>query len=75
MIEDNPPRRGFRPVYLFLAIPYAVWVWPPFYNRVSPELLGIPFFYWWQMLGIFITALCIVPVYLAQEGQKGGGRK
>ena len=73
MFEDKPPQKGlgrkFHPVYLFLVIPYAAWVWPPFYNRLTPELLGIPFFYWWQMAGIFLTALCIVPVYLHEEGR------
>jgi hypothetical protein len=70
MYEDKPPRRKFHPVYLFLAIPYAAWVWPPFYNRLTPEVFGIPFFYWWQIAGIFLTAACIVPVYLFEEGRR-----
>jgi hypothetical protein len=57
----------FHPVYLFLLIPYAAWAWVPFYNRIAPTLFGIPFFYWWQVFGIFLTALCILPVYLHQE--------
>jgi Protein of unknown function (DUF3311) len=67
MIEDGPPRRKFHPVYLFLLVPYAAWVWVPFYNRIEPVLLGIPFFYWYQIFGIFLTAACIVPVYLHEE--------
>ncbi len=67
MIEDKPPRRGFRPVYLFLVIPYAAWAWVPFYNRIEPQLLGIPFFYWWQIFGIVLTSACIIPVYLHEE--------
>jgi len=39
----------------------------PLYNRIEPQLFGIPFFYWYQIVGIFLTALCIVPVYLHQE--------
>jgi len=80
MYEDKPPRKersrererqikGFHPVYLFLAVPYLAWVWVPFYNRIEPQLFGIPFFYWWQIFGIFVTAACIVPVYLHQEGR------
>jgi Protein of unknown function (DUF3311) len=67
MIEEGPPRRRFRAVYLFLLIPYAAWAWVPFYNRAEPSLLGVPFFYWWQIFGIFLTAICIVPVYLLEE--------
>jgi hypothetical protein len=68
MIVDKP-RRKFHPVYLFLLIPYAAWVWVPFYNHVEPELFEIPFFYWWQVFGVLLTAICIVPVYLHQEGR------
>jgi hypothetical protein len=67
---DDKPRRRFHPVYLFLAAPYLAWIWPPFYNRVDPVLLGIPFFYWWQVFGIFLTAACILPVYLFEERRR-----
>ncbi len=71
MHEDKPPRgRGFHPVYLFLLLPYAAWAWPPFYNRLTPTLWGIPFFYWWQVVCVFLTALCILPVYLHEERRK-----
>ena len=67
--DAGPPRRKFHPVYLFLVVPYLAWIWPPFYNRLTPEVFGIPFFYWWQIFGIFLTAACIVPVYYYQEGR------
>ncbi len=73
MPDDKPLNAGgrkFHPVYLFLLIPYAAWAWPPFYNRLTPEVFGIPFFYWWQIFGIFLTAACIVPVYLFEEGRR-----
>ena len=59
----------FHPIYLFLAVPYAAFIWVPFYNRLEPELFGIPFFYWWQIFGIVLTSLCIVPVYYWQQGR------
>ena len=68
-MPEDKPRRRFHPVYLFLLIPYAAWVWVPFYNRIEPSLLGVPFFYWWQIFGIFLTAVCILPVYWHQEGR------
>ena len=80
MFEDKPrrgersrererPIKRFHPVYLTLLIPYAFWIWVPFYNRIEPTLFGIPFFYWWQIFGIFLTAACITPVYFYQEGR------
>ena len=73
--DAGPPRRKFHPVYLFLAVPYLAWIWPPFYNRLTPEVFGIPFFYWWQIFGIVLTSLCIVPVYYWQQSQKSGEGK
>ena len=53
----------FHPVYLFLAVPYAAFLWVPFYNRLEPQFLGIPFFYWWQIFGIVLTSLVSVFVF------------
>ncbi|HVV28902.1 MAG TPA: DUF3311 domain-containing protein [Rhizomicrobium sp.] len=66
-MPQDKPRRGIHPVYLCLLIPYAAFAWVPFYNRIAPQLLGIPFFYWWQMVWIILTAVSIVPVYLFEE--------
>ncbi len=62
-------RRRFHPVYLMLLVPYVAFFCVPFYNRITPELFGIPFFYWWQILWVVLTAVCIVPVYLHQQGR------
>ena len=72
MIEDKPeaPRRRFHPVYLFLLLPYIALLGVPFYNRIEPTLLGVPFFYWFQMSWILLGALCILPVYLSEERRK-----
>ena len=68
-MNGQPRRRGFRPVYLFLLIPYLAILWVPFYNRADPAIAGIPFFYWYQMLWIPLGALAILPVYLS-EGRR-----
>jgi hypothetical protein len=61
-------RRRFHPVYLLLLLPYAAFFWVPFYNRLEPELFGIPFFYWWQILWVVLTAACTALVYLYEKG-------
>jgi Protein of unknown function (DUF3311) len=49
-------RRRFRWHYLLLAVP-LILLWVPFYNRAQPALGGIPFFYWYQMAWVVITAV------------------
>lgn len=61
------PDRKFHPVYLFLLLPFIALLWVPFYNKAAPVLLGIPFFYWYQMAWIFLGSLCILPVYLFEQ--------
>jgi len=50
---------------LLLAIPFIVLLWPPFYNFQDPTLIGIPFFYWFQLLWIIITAIITAVVYFS----------
>lgn len=38
-----------------LLAPYAGLLCVPLYNRREPELLGFPFFYWYQLLWIVLT--------------------
>lgn len=59
--------KGRRWFLLFLLIPFIVLLWPPFYNTYDPTLFGIPFFYWYQILWIFITALLILIAYFIEE--------
>jgi hypothetical protein len=67
-------RRRFRPVQLLLIVPYIAVLWPPFYNRLTPAIAGVPFFYWYQMLWIAIGALILLPIYRAEEGDEGASR-
>ena len=69
-MADKPRGKGFRPIHLLLAIPYIAVLWVPSYNRVEPEIAGIPFFYWYQMLWIVLGAAVLIPVYLREE--RGG---
>ena len=62
--------RSFHPVYLWIAVPFVALLWVPFFNRTTPELFGIPFFYWYQMLWTILGSLCIVPVYLFKKRQR-----
>jgi hypothetical protein len=53
--------------YLWLAAPSVVALWAPLYNVIEPQLFGVPFFYWFQLLLIPVSALGI---YLADRQRR-----
>ena len=53
--------------YLLLAIPFIALLWVPFYTSVSPEIAGIPFFYWYQFVWVLISGVLTAIVYFATE--------
>lgn len=59
-----------RLVYLLLAVPFVAMIWIGVYNRVEPQIWGIPFFYWYQLLWDPLAALLIALVYFAEERGK-----
>ncbi len=70
---DKPARkRPFRPVTLLLLLPFVAALWVPFYNRAQPEIAGIPFFYWYQLLWIVLGAAILIPIYFWET--RGSGR-
>jgi hypothetical protein len=48
-----------------LAVPVVLALAVPMYNRLSPTLFGIPFFYWWQLFLAFVCSGVISAVHLA----------
>jgi hypothetical protein len=51
--------------YWLLVIPFVATLWPPFYARATPVLLGFPFFYWYQMVWIVLSAAIVLAVYVS----------
>jgi len=52
---------------LLFLVQFVAVLWPPFYNRADPHWLGIPFFYWYQLLWVVIGGLCTAVVYLVTQ--------
>jgi len=50
-------------MWILLVLPFLGLLWLPFYNQIEPELLGFPFFYWYQLLWVPITAFLTWLVY------------
>jgi hypothetical protein len=67
--EEGPPGpREARWTWL-LIVPLLGTLFPFIYNTRDPELIGIPFFYWYQMLWIPLSVLCTLTVY--QKTKRG----
>ena len=49
--------------YLLLVPPYVGLLWVPIYASEEPTLWGFPFFYWYQLVWVPVTALLIGIVY------------
>ncbi len=62
-MASRPARRRTSWLLILLIIPFIAMLYPPFYNFTNPEFIGIPFFYWFQMLWIIITAILMAVVY------------
>jgi hypothetical protein len=53
--------------YLLLLLQFVPTLWVPFYNAVEPSVAGIPFFYWFQLALVFVSAGVTAVVYVATE--------
>ena len=67
MSEAGERRRGWSWWYLLFVIQFIAVLWPPFYNEAEPALIGMPFFYWYQLLWVIIGAVLTAIVYFATE--------
>ncbi|MBO9097398.1 MULTISPECIES: DUF3311 domain-containing protein [Rhizobium] len=56
-------KRSGKAALWLLVIPYIGLLWVPFYNFRDPVLFGFPFFYWYQLLWVPLTALLTYIAY------------
>jgi uncharacterized membrane protein len=64
-------RRVRTPLWnLLLVVPLITTLFPGFYNRETPRLFDIPFFYWWQFLCIPIGVVCVIVVFRMTRGER-----
>ena len=86
MTSMSPPRTPPRPPQrprqqrlqwnswnLLLLVPLLA-LFTPLFNRVNPKLFGMPFFYWFQILNIFVGVALTALVYMTtREDEYFGG--
>jgi Protein of unknown function (DUF3311) len=61
--STSEKRSGWSWWYLLFLIQFVAVLWPPFYNKIEPAWIGLPFFYWYQLAWVPITSLLIWLVY------------
>jgi Protein of unknown function (DUF3311) len=66
MDNTETKRSGWSWWYLLFVIQLIV-LWPPLYNSVEPTWMGIPFFYWFQLVMVLVGALLTAIVYFATK--------
>lgn len=67
MANHQTKPSGWSWWYLIFIGLFLVSLWVPLYNRVDPTFIGLPFFYWFQLLLILIGAVLTAIVYFATE--------
>jgi hypothetical protein len=60
--------RARRHWYWLLLIPLLGLLVPPIYNDMDPTLIGIPFFYWYQLAWVPISVAVTALVYVKTRG-------
>jgi membrane protein implicated in regulation of membrane protease activity len=66
-------------IALCLLAPFVAMLWVGSYAKTDPAFIGIPFFYWYQMMWVPLsTALTVIAYQLWKRDQRGrasaGGR-
>ncbi|KPI02700.1 Protein of unknown function DUF3311 [Actinobacteria bacterium OK074] len=58
-------------IALCLVAPFVAMLWVGSFAKVDPAFIGIPFFYWYQMLWVLIsTALTMTAYQLWKRDQR-----
>ncbi|MGX1756082.1 DUF3311 domain-containing protein [Streptomyces lydicus] len=59
-----------------LIAPFVALLWVSSYARIEPKLIGIPFFYWYQMAWVLVSTMLTMIAYKLvqreQRARKGG---
>lgn len=45
--------------YALLLLPFIGTLLPALYNHANPSFIGLPFFYWYQMLWVILTVILL----------------
>jgi hypothetical protein len=73
MAHDAETGKANKHWLWLLVLPWIAMIWVPSYNKIEPTLWGFPFFYWYQLLWVLISAVLTAFVYLKTKTRSRGG--
>lgn len=59
---------------LCLFVPFVAMLWVSSYARMEPTFIGLPFFYWYQMLWVPISAVMTMVAYQLVKRERASRR-
>lgn len=79
MAQDAGAKKASNRWLWLLLLPWIAMIWVPSYNKVEPQLFDFPFFYWYQLLWVLISAVITALVYhktkdRSKRGNAGGAQ-
>ena len=79
MAHDATANMASKRWLWLLLLPWIAMIWVPSYNKVEPQLFDFPFFYWYQLLWVLISAVITALVYFktkkrSPDSSQGGAQ-
>lgn len=65
--SEERPARVWKLGRALLLLPFGAALWVGSYNSAEPAWAGIPFYYWYQLLWVVLSAVLIAIVYRAEH--------
>lgn len=66
-MSDKPPGWSAARVIVvavLLIVPFVATLWVSIYARTGPTFIGMPFFYWYLMAWVILSAVCTWLAYV-----------
>jgi hypothetical protein len=70
MSRQGRPKNAFSPWNLLLVVPLLMLI-TPWFNRVNPKIIGVPFFYWSQLAFVPIGVVAVAIAVIAAKRKPG----
>lgn len=70
MKNEKTQKGKFNAWYLILLIPFIITLFPGLYAFDNPRLFGFPFFYWYQLVAVLVSAALTGIVYFKTKEEE-----
>ena len=57
-----------------LGVPFVALLWVSSYSRLTPAFIGIPFFYWYQLAWVIVSALFTAAAFVLIRREEAARR-